>query len=89
MPSADAAKLEMIESEIAHLRARLVHYRNTIRSLWSEENESYRLVEAKRRYACYVVTRMERLTSRLQRREAEELDLRLTIAGKELRMHMR
>lgn len=89
MTGAHVADLRRIESEIADLEERLAHCRQTIRSLWSEENESYRLVEARRRYARFVTVKMKHLSSRLTLTCAEAFDLKMTVAGESLRFQMR
>lgn len=81
--------IELIKEGILLRLNQIQIWKQEIEMLWSNENESYRLMEAKRQHAIRVTNDIKKYEQEVNYLETNLTDTQLSIAGEFLRFNMR
>lgn len=81
--------IESIQKEILLRLNHIQIWKQEIEMLWSNENESYRLMEAKRQHSIRVTNDIKKYEQEVNNLKAYKTGKQLSIAGEFLRFNMR
>jgi hypothetical protein len=88
-PDARVQLIELIKEGIL-LRLNQIHiWKQEVEMLWSDKNDSYRLMDAKRQHTIRVTNNIKTYEQEVNYLEANLTDTQLSIAGEFLRFNMR